>query len=68
MDDPVPRRGTLDAEIPDRPIEPRRPITGIVFLIGAVLVLLLIVAYGMWPTTGTRGSSATTEVVQPKAD
>jgi hypothetical protein len=68
MDDPVPRRGTLDAEIPDRPVESRRPLTGIVFLVGAVLVLLLIVAYAMWPSSHTGGSSATTEVVQPSPD
>ncbi|MFL5259078.1 MAG: hypothetical protein ACJ8AS_04940 [Hyphomicrobiales bacterium] len=58
----------LDAEIPDRPVEPRRPVTGIIFLIGAVLVLLLIGAYAMWPIRGTGGSSATTEVVQPSPD
>jgi hypothetical protein len=42
--------------------------TGIVFLVGAVLVLLLIVAYAMWPSSHTGGSSATTEVVQPSPD
>ena len=55
----------LDAEIPDRPVEPRRPVAGIVLLIGAALVLLLIVGYAMWPDAGTGGSSATTEVVPP---
>jgi hypothetical protein len=42
--------------------------TGIVFLVGAVLVLVLIVAYAMWPSSHTGGSSATTGVVQPSPD
>lgn len=68
MDHPVPRRGMLDAEIPDRPVDPRRPVTGIIFLIGSVLMLFLIAAYAVWPTSGTGGSSATTEIVRPSPD